>query len=539
MAETSPLSKLKDAVVSTYALARGLRGFFREQVTLAQAEEELKTAVDRRSETFLEVARTRIYGDAASPYLRLLKLAGCEFSDLRSQVLADGLEPTLERLARAGVYLTSDEFKGATEVVRGGLSFRIAPKSFEGTRPSAGLQIESSGSTRRRPARVVLALDRQTVYSFPSAAFFSAHGLYDSAHAIFDAILPGGGGVNNLLIQAKLGMNTDRWFALTVPHESRMGSAYYHLTTYLVVALGKLYGPGFPRPEFIDGVDMKPIVDWLAADLARGKSCCVKTTPSNATRIARTALAAGVSLRGTKFVVSGEPFTEAKLAVIAEAGASATTRYSFTEGGIVGLGCANPIAHDEIHVFGHFLTVVERHEHLGGGTAIRPLLFTTLHPLATRLLLNVENGDYGVLEKRDCGCALERAGLTLHLRGIRSFEKFTGEGMNYFFGDLYEFVEKTLPAEFGGGPGDYQLAEEEDDSGQTRLTLRVDPLIESLDEARLLARLRDSLGSGSWGNEFQARVWNGSGTLRIRRERPAASARGKILPLEVQKRRPV
>jgi hypothetical protein len=364
--------------------------------------------------------------------------------------------------------------------------------------------------------------------------FFSAHGLGDSAHAIYDAILPGGGGVNNLLIQAKLGMNTDRWFARAVPHESWAGSAYYHLITYLVVAAGKLYGPGFPRPEFIDGSDMQRIVDWIAAEQARGKNCCVKTTTSNASRIARTALAAGVSLRGTKFVVSGEPFTDAKLAVIVEAGASATSRYSFTEGGIVGLGCANPAAHDEIHVFGHFLTVIERPDALLGG-AIRPLLFTSLHPLATRLLLNVENGDYGVLQKRNCGCALERAGLSLHLSGIRSFEKFTGEGMNYFFGDLYDFVEKTLPAEFGGGPGDYQLAEEEDDGGQTRLTLRVDPRVENLDDVRMLTRLRDGLASGSWGNEFQARVWDGAGTLRIKREPPVASARGKILPLHTRK----
>jgi hypothetical protein len=534
MAETS-LSKLKNAVASTYALARALPGFFRERVSLDQAEEELKRAIERRAESFLEIARTRIYGDSASSYLRLLNLAGCEYADLRSQVLADGLEATLERLARAGVYLTADEFKGKVEVVRSGRSFPIAPKSFEGARPAAGFQIESSGTTRR-PERAMLALERQTVYSYPTAAFFSAHGLFGASHAIYDAILPGGGGVNNLLIQAKLGMNTDRWFARTIPTESRLGGAYYYLTTYLVVAFGKRYGPGFPRPEFVDGRNVMSIVEWIAGELERGKICCVKTTPSNAMRIAQTALAAGVSLRGTKFIVSGEPFTEAKQAVIVDAGASATSRYSYTEGGIVGLGCANPIAHDEIHVFRHFLTLVERPEPLGRGSAIRPLLFTTLHPLATRLLLNVENGDYGVVDDRDCGCALQRAGLTLHLSGIRSYEKFTGEGMNYFYGDLYGLVEKTLPSEFGGGPGDYQLAEEEDESGQTRLTLRIDPRVGDVDEAVLITRLRQALGSGSWQKEFQARVWDRAGTLRIKREPPVASARGKIVPLQLHTR---
>jgi hypothetical protein len=107
--------------------------------------------------------------------------------------------------------------------------------------------------------------------------------------------------------------------------------------------------------------------------------------------------------------------------------------------------------------------------------------------------------------------------------------------MNYFYGDLYELLEKVLPAEFGGGPGDYQLAEEEDESGQTRLTLRVDPRLGSVDETRLLACLQNGLARGSWGNEFQARVWEGAGTPRVRREPPVASARGKILPLQMRR----
>ncbi len=174
-------------------------------------------------------------------------------------------------------------------------------------------------------------------------------------------------------------------------------------------------------------------------------------------------------------------------------------------------------------------------EPLDAAAAIQPLLFTTITPLADRLLLNVENGDYGTLERRDCGCALEKAGLDLHLRGIRSYEKFTGEGMNYFYAGLLELIEKALPAEFGGGPGDYQLVEEEDEKGQTRLTLRVDPRIGDLDEERLLGRLRAGLARGSWENEFQARVWDGAGTLRVQREAPFASDRGKILPLRMRR----
>jgi hypothetical protein len=107
--------------------------------------------------------------------------------------------------------------------------------------------------------------------------------------------------------------------------------------------------------------------------------------------------------------------------------------------------------------------------------------------------------------------------------------------MNYFYGDLFELMEKTFPAEFGGAVGDYQLVEEEDRNGQTRLSLRVQPDIPNLDEARLLRRLHEELGKEHWANQFQMRVWREAGTLRIRREAPHMSLRGKILPLHIDR----
>lgn len=169
------------------------------------------------------------------------------------------------------------------------------------------------------------------------------------------------------------------------------------------------------------------------------------------------------------------------------------------------------------------------------GQAIRPFLFTTLSPLFPRLHLNVENGDYGRIEKRPCGCALDQARLTLHLHNIRSFEKLTSEGMSYSYGDLYELLEKIFPAEFGGGPGDYQLVEEEDGAGQTRLTLVVHPNVQNLDEEKILTRLRAALSNGSRNNRFMTGVWKNAGTFKVRREVPYASPRGKILPLHISR----
>ena len=132
-----------------------------------------------------------------------------------------------------------------------------------------------------------------------------------------------------------------------------------------------------------------------------------------------------------------------------------------------------------------------------------------------------------------CGCALEKAGFTLHLHHIRSFEKLTGEGMSYYYGGLFELLETTFPCEFGGSLGDYQLVEEEDGNGQTRLTLVVHPDVGELDEVKSLARLRDVLADESRSNQFMTGVWENAGTFRVRRENPYASPRGKILPLHL------
>jgi hypothetical protein len=534
---TARISRLQTALTGMVGLGRSLPTFFRNPITPENAKEAIRAAVERRGESFLEIACTLIYENPQSPYLRLLKAARCEFSDLCILVRGEGLERALVRLAAEGVYFDAEEYRGMKEVVRGREVFRVMPSDFEYRRSQAGLPIESGGSTSR-PVRTIISLEWQAEIARVRAIFFSAHGLFDYAHATYDGILPASGGINNLLQHAKLGLNTDRWFARPMPNQSPLEDWHMYLCTYLVVIMGKCYGPGFPAPQFIAEGDVQTIINWIVKQRSRNRSACVKTAASNAVRIARAAFESSVDLAGTKFIVTGEPFTEAKRETIASVGASAVPFYSFTETANVGVGCALPLSPDEVHLNQTLITAVLHPEPLSLDDAIiRPLLFTTVYPRTDRMLLNVANGDYGILESRDCGCALEEAGLRLHLYHIRSYDKFTSEGMNYFFGDLHEFLEKTLPTQYGGGPGDYQLVEEEDETGQTRLTLRVHPQAGNFDTSNLLARVRSELGRGSRGRAFQARVWDQAGTLRVSREAPLASARGKILPLQLQKKR--
>jgi hypothetical protein len=516
------------------SLAAGVRDFLRERITLVQAEEEVKNALDSREVNFLELARRRIYDQPAHPYKRLLRFAGCTYPDLRNHVQRHGLEKTLRRLAEEGVYLTTDEYKGKREVVRGSESFWVSPKDFLRSGPIKGFHIQSSGTTNA-PIASVTELDQFAEEPLEMALLFSAHNLFACCHALYDGILPVAGGVKYLLVYAKLGVPIDRWFARKVPVHSSLEGWYHYLTTYLIVASARWYERGIPPPEFIDIADLQRIVNWVSEKNQQGTTCCIKTAASNASRIAQVAWKKGVSLGGTRFIIGGEPFTNAKRDMIERAGARAVPRYSFGGGGNVGLGCVNPLYTDELHVGEHRLALIAHPKPISqNGPRIQPLLFTTLSLQYKRFLLNVENGDYGMLENRDCGCALEKVGLTLHLHHIRSYEKFTSEGMNYFYGDLFELFEQILPAQFGGGPGDYQLVEEEDGQGQTRLSLVVHPGVGALDEGRLLCRLRESLAQGSRGNRFMANLWQDAGTFRIKREIPHSSERGKILPLHIK-----
>jgi len=524
----SDLRKVK----TDLALVVALPQFFRDQITVQRAEEEIKRLLDTRVERFLKLVRTQIYERPASPYLRLLKHAGCDFSDLQTQVHRNGLEGALVELAREGIYLTSDEFKGKKDVIRGGQTFRVSLRDFERRDSSAGITMQSSG-TRNAPIHTFNSLEWVSLQAMGMSILFSAHDLFSRAHAIYGPILSGQ--VLFVLLNSKIGITTDRWFGRRIPAHSWLEDKYHYVTTYLIAMIGNWFGSGIAKPEFLDEGEVRPIVEWVLEKRRQGKNCCIKTVFSNAARIARGALEMGVSLEGTKFRASGEPFTESKRRVIEEAGARVAPSYGPGGGNGATLGCGNPSFIDEMHVPQSVLTFVENPRPLDhSDPPIYPLLVTTLHPSLPRLLLNVENGDYATMMNRDCGCPLQRVGFTQHLHTIRSFEKFTSEGMNYFGTDLFELLEKAIPSEFGGGPGDYQLVEEEDNSGQTRITLLVHPEVGKLDEQRLLKALQDGLAQGSRDNHFMAKVWQAAGTLRVRQEAPHASLRGKILPLHIR-----
>lgn len=522
-----------------FTLPFTLRRFYGNRLSLPEATASLRKELFNREERFLELARQRIYADRESPYARLLHHAGCSFADLAISVQQKGLETTLADLAREGVYLKPNEFKGKEDVVRNGLRFRVRPEALgpDRQRDAPAAFVSQSSGTNNLPTRSVTSLNWQLAETPATGVFLKAHGLLAHRHAVYEPMLAGvAAGIQFVLMYGRLGVPVERWFARPVPVKGWLEGAYFWTTAHEIALSGKWFGPGFGRPEAVGANELKRIVRWVEAHSQAGRSTCIRTVASNASRIARVAIEAGRSLAGCTFIASGEPVTTAKRRVIEQAGAQVTVTWGYEPGAVfVGLGCANPVHGDEMHVNQQCLAVIEHPDPIvnAGGERIRPLLFTSLYPSAARLQLNVSNGDYADLSERDCGCGLHKAGLTLHAHNVGSYEKLTCEGLAYPYQDLFELLEMVLPDDFGGGAGDYQLVEEEGPGGQTFLTLLVDPAAGAIDEKRLLERLGAELAKGSDGNRFMADVWRATQTLRLRREPPIASSRGKVLPLRV------
>jgi hypothetical protein len=276
----------------------------------------------------------------------------------------------------------------------------------------------------------------------------------------------------------------------------------------------------------IDRADV--VARWAAETAGAEGSCLVRASVSMALRIALAAEECGIDLSGVTLMGGSEPVTATRMRSIARSGARFVPTYSFTEGGSVGMGCARPVEEDDLHFFSDLLALVQHPVRVPGTDVdVEGFCFTTLNPASPLILLNVEIDDYGVVERRSCGCPLEAAGFTTHVRRIRSYRKLTGEGVTLVGSDMIRILEEVLPSAFGGGPQHYQLQEREDDEGFTRLILVIDPGIELASEEAARRVVLESLAGHSGMEDFARTLWQMAGSLRVERRPTEWTARGK------------
>jgi hypothetical protein len=258
------------------------------------------------------------------------------------------------------------------------------------------------------------------------------------------------------------------------------------------------------------------------------------TFVSCAVRLALAAAERGISLDGAVIHVIGEPLTPARWSQIEAAGARPVVNYALIETGFIGGQCASPNAADDVHLFeGSFALIQRQRAVTDDGPAVDAYLITSLLPSTAKVLLNVESGDYGTIERRDCGCPLGGLGLKTHLAHIRSFEKLTGEGMTFVKTDLVRVLEEVLPAHFAGSSADFQLVEQERADGATRLLLLVSPRLGVIDEAAVRQVFLEAIGRGSAVADRMAAMWRQAETVEVVRREPVATRSGKVFPFHV------
>lgn len=516
-------------------LALDLRSFLHNTITLEQSKQVISQRLQNREKNFLTLVQKGIFENPKSPYTKLLKIVGCEFGDIELQVNRDGIEATLQNLLAQGIYLSWDEFKGKKDIIRNGNHFRFNERDFDNPFLANYYYARSSG-TRSAGTRTSFDFTHMLHDTYYRVVLHVANNTWDYPIGIWHAELPSGAGINNLLLYSITEKPAIKWFS-PVTENQTMASFRDRVATRYIVYSGRLCGAKLVKPEYVGLDNAIKVAQWMAAAKKRFGGCLLSSFVSPAVKVCQASMQHGLDIRGTHFLVGGEPLTEAKRKQIESTGAYVTPGYWISEIGNVGMGCAKPAATDDIHLFSDSVALIQQRrkvEHTD--VYVNAFLFSSVSLSSRKILLNVESDDYGILETRSCGCLFEELGFRQHLHDIRSFAKLTGSGMTIVGSDFVRILEEVLPQKYGGAPTDYQLLEEEDSKGQTHLSLIISPDIGDVDENIVRQTVLNELRQSAHGGKLAAGFWSQVDTLQVKRIHPISSS-GKIITLQLMKKR--
>lgn len=510
----------------------GLKGFLKEKITLEQAKQSIKERILHREENFLKIIKKGIFENKGSPYLPLFKLSKCEYEDVERLIRVNGIEETLRILKADGVYFKIEEFKGRKPVARKGKEFLVREKDFDN--PYVACSFETrSGGTRSAGTRIMADFDFISEEAINRRLIIEMHNLLKAPVIILRPAFPYGVGMKEMLVISKFGIYPKEWISLFNPKGINI-SLKSKLGVFYIIFMGRIFGAKFPKPRFLQFKNISNIAEIISDFIKDYKECCILTNISSAVRICLSAKEKGIDLTGAKFQGCGEPLTTRKNNEITSAGAKQLLFYAFTEIGVIGTQCLNPAKIDDVHVFKNKVALIS-HERKMRDLTVNAFLFTTLLPSAPKIFLNVESGDYGVIETKRCACPYDDFGFYDHVYDIRSFEKLTGEGMTFYGTDLMRIVEDILPSKFGGSSLDYQLVEKEGPNGITQNIIYVDPKVGTIDEGELIKTILCEVRKGSDSKNVMAQIWLQAGTIQVRRQPPVITKAGKFYPLHISK----
>lgn len=517
------LSRWFEAAANFAQTARGVRDFVR----IPPPEDCLglvRRQLENRESLFLDTLRRVVFDDASHPYREMFHLAKCSREDLANLVQRKGLEAALDQVRAAGVYLSQDEFKGHTPIVRGGREIPASSGSFRNPLAKGTMRHVTSGS-RGKPIQSYRSseflIHQEALHELVVREF----GLQQRAQVVLRPTLPSALGLQDCAIAARKGHRLVGWY-------SSGRSGLYAPATAALVLVARSAGCRIPFPVVLPENDFSLAAEHVARLCGDGVPCLVSGPASPAVRLAAAALDQSLDIRGTLFLVSGESLTDAKRAVIEQAGGEPFARYGVSELGFIGHGCRRMKEGDCVHLYSGALAAIT-HRRAAPLTDIEvdSLLYTTLLPSAPLVLINFEVNDSGVLERADCDCEFSRAGFHWRIRDILSFGKMTGHGMTLMGTELVRLLELVLPARLGGRPGDFQLIEREG-SAQTKVELRVSPRVRASSPEKIRECFLEEICL-VYGGSLAGRVWRHAEALEIVIAEPFVTSTGKINSLHL------
>ena len=512
-----------------WSVARGLRRLVREPITLDEARAVIVDEIARRPERFLTSLDRLVWPFPDSPTRRLLDAAGAEPHDVRQMVDELGLVGALDRLRDLGVYVSHEEYHGRVEVRRGSTSFSVGPPDFFNPVVPADYMGATGGSSGSgTPMELSFAWQRRQGLQRPVQLEMA--GVRGCAGSVWLPVFPSAAGFGAVMKNAVGGNRPERWFS-QVPTDLEGIAAHKQSANRYLPALNALARTGLPSPEHVPSNAPEPVVRWMLDAVARTGGAAVTGYASSMTAAARWALDHDLDLTGVVVFPSSEPVTEGKKALMRAAGLRPTPMYAFVPEGTVALQCPH-CEGEEYHVWDQDVAVTTRRRSRGDGTDVDALLWTSLAEEAPRVMVNVENDDYGsVRHDVDCSCALAELGMRTFVADIRGMSKVVSAGIS-LDGEVFDHLaEVLLPQRLGGAAGDYQFVEKESDAGMTVVALRVHPRVGDVDAAAARSVLEGGL-AGTDNGALAASVWAAQGGLEVERAAPLVTAAGKILSFD-------
>jgi hypothetical protein len=127
-------------------LSPELLQFMRKPIVPDLARKHIEGQLRARQSVFLRNIGDAVFARPNSPYARLLNHAGIDFERVTTLVSQYGVEPTLERLYAAGVFISIEQFKHGGLTERPGLAFEVTPADFDNPLARGFLRTTTSGS---------------------------------------------------------------------------------------------------------------------------------------------------------------------------------------------------------------------------------------------------------------------------------------------------------------------------------------------------------------------------------------------------------